>query len=275
MEGSEDKDKKKSAFKQKKGVFALDKTELEEETKEDKFYQVRSKVTLPFTLGVPHTLKTGIHFRFRDRFRNKNKTEIKADGKQKDKTSPKDNYRIEEDYWAAFIQDEMNLTRDLAWGLGLRMEHVWRKSAAGDGASRITRLTDWNPSTHLRYALSDRWSVHGAISRTLNRPKFDELAPFEDEKDDRFVLGNPRLQPATSINYDLGISYNTDDMTFAVNLFHKQIDGVIEEVDTGRVRDGKEIFQVENVGDGWTRGIELEQRLQMGFLHSYLEGLTF
>ncbi|NOR72083.1 MAG: TonB-dependent receptor [Methylomarinum sp.] len=274
IKGSEDKDKKKTAFKQKNGIFELDKTEVEDETKEDMFYQVRSKVTVPFTLGVPHTLKTGFHFRFRDRFRNKDKIEIKADGKQTDKTTPKDNYKIEENYWAGFIQDELNITQDLAWGLGLRVEHVRQKAASGDGVSQITQFTDFNPSTHLRYSLSSQWTVHGAVSRSLNRPKFDELAPFENEKNDRFVLGNPDLQPAASINYDVGISYNIDNLMLAVNLFHKDIKDVIEEVDSGEDRDGKDIFRVENVGDGWTRGIELEQRVQLDFLHSSLEGLT-
>lgn len=38
---------------------------------------------------------------------------------------------------------------------------------------------------------------------------------------------------------------------------------MIEEVDTGMDVDGKDLFQVTNVGDGWVRGVELEQRVSL------------
>ena len=90
----------------------------------------------------------------------------------------------------------------------------------------------------------------------------------------KIVAGNPDLDPAHSWNFDVGGEYATRDVFLGVNLFHKEISGVIEEVDTGIKKGGKSVFQVENVGDGWTRGIDLEQRLTFGFTGiGALEGL--
>ncbi len=107
-------------------------------------------------------------------------------------------------------------------------------------------------------------SFHSAISRAVNRPKFDELAPFEDEKGDKFVIGNPDLDPAISWNIDMGTEYTTDNLFLGVNLFYKNMRDIIEEVNTGVVKNGKDVFKVENVGNGWTRGLELEQRIGLG-----------
>lgn len=96
-----------------------------------------------------------------------------------------------------------------------------------------------------------------------------------DEKGDRFVEGNPDLDPARSWNFDIGVEFATPELFLAINLFRKDIDGVIEEVDTGVDRSGKDVFLVDNVGDGYLQGIELEQRTQLGeLIHPSLTGLS-
>lgn len=183
MTTEEDKDKSKRILKGKAGVFTLDKTEFEKEDKEDEFWQLRSKLTVPIETGLPQTLKTGFHLRFRERFRSKSKVEVGAkDGKTTDKTEPKDNYRLEEDYYAGFVQDEFFLTPSLSWGTGVRAEYVELESVSGAGVRRTATFTDINPSTHLLYQLSCHLSLNAAVSRSVNRPKYDEIAPFETEK---------------------------------------------------------------------------------------------
>ena len=103
-------------------------------------------------------------------------------------------------------------------------------------------------------------SFHGAVSIGVNRPKFDELSPFEQEEANRFKIGNPNLEPARSWNFNLGTDYVQKNMAFGINLSYKNVSGVIEEVDTGIDKNGKDVLQFENVGDGWIKGIELEQR---------------
>jgi len=275
MKTMKTKDKTKLAFKEGTAPvpsfpLVLDKTELETEDKKDRFWQIRSKLSMPFDFGLPQTLKTGFHFRFRERYRNKEKVELKTAVAPKITTGPKDNYRIEEDYWAGFIQDELMLTDVLSWGFGARLEHVVLSSASGVGPILGETFMDFNPSTHILYRFSDHVSFNGSVSRSVNRPKFDEIARFEEEKRDNFIRGNPKVEPATSINYDLGVTHATEKSLFSINLFYKEIEDVIGEVDTGLTKLGtkgplnglqKPISRVDNVGEGWTAGVELEQRV--------------
>lgn len=273
----ENQDKIKEEFEETavdSGIFALKKTAFENEEKEDRTLEADTRITLPLNLGLDQEIKAGVAVRLRDRFRDKVKIEDK-DGTLTDKTAPKDNYDLEEDYFAAFLQDELFITDRLSVMLGVRLEHVRLESSAGDGTHADNDLTDINPSLHLLYALRDDLSLHAAVSRAVNRPKFDELSPFEEEKGDRFVVGNPELDPATSWNYDIGAEYVRPDLFLSLNLFYKDVKDVIEEVDSGIDQAGKDVYRVENVGDGWTTGIELEQRIGFAWTGlTSLEGLA-
>ncbi len=270
FETDETKDKDKAAFK----AGALDKTEIEDEDKEDAFWEARSALTVPFELGLPHTVKLGAHGRLRERFRDKTKVEISPDGSTSDKTNPKDNYEIEEDYVAGFIQDELALAPRWTLLPGLRVEWVEQTARSGAGLERDETFLDVNPSAHLAWRTTDRLTLKLSGARTLNRPKFDEIAPFREERGDRFVEGNPELEPARAWNVDLSGLYHSNDLTLGLALFYKDINDVIEEAGTGEVIDGKDVFRIQNVGDGRIWGVELEQRLHFALLSPSLEGLS-
>jgi outer membrane receptor protein involved in Fe transport len=260
----EDKDKDRLGFKESAGIFAIDKTTLESENKEDQTWNVSTSVAVPFHLGLRQEVKFGGALRFRDRFRDKRVQEIDKAGKLTDVTKPKDNLRLSEDYVAAFVQDTLWLTDRFSMLPGVRLEHVSLASRTGDGTRGSKSVTDANPSLHFLYRLRDDLSLRAAVSRAVNRPKFDELSPFEQEDGKTITIGNPDLDPARSWNVDLGGEFATPHLFLGVNLFYKRISDVIEEVDTGIDKKGKDVFQVQNVGDGWTRGIEFEQRLNLG-----------
>ncbi|MCZ7627333.1 MAG: TonB-dependent receptor [Candidatus Methylomirabilis sp.] len=136
-------------------------------------------------------------------------------------------------------------------------------SRAGDDTRGSRSVTDTNPSVHLLYRFRDDLSLRAAVSRAVNRPKFDELSPFEQDDGKKITVGNPNLDPAKSWNFDAGGEFATARLFLGVNLFYKRISDVIEEVDTGIDKEGKDVFRVQNVGDGWTRGAEIEQRLDL------------
>ncbi len=271
----EDKDKDKLAFKEGASKLALDKTTLEQEDKEDKTWNLSSALTVPFELGLRQELKFGVALRLRDRFRDKFIQEINKAGQIKDVTGPKEDYSLTENYTAGFVQDEIWLTDKFSVLPGVRLEHVSLDVYASDGTTANRGITDVNPSVHLLYRATEDLSLKAAISRAVNRPKFDELSPFEDEKPNRITIGNPNLDPARAWNLDVGAEYATKHVFLGANVFQKWIVGVIEEVDTGIDKNGKDIFQVENAGDGWTRGLELEEKLNLGFLKiKPLQGFT-
>lgn len=267
---TEDKDREKPSFEETavdSGLFDLKKTDLEAEEKEDRTLSLATKMILPFHAGLQQEARFGASVRFRDRFRDKAKVERKTDGSLVDRTAPKDNYDLDEDYYALFAQNEIWLGERFSVLPGLRLEQVRLEARAGDGRSAESARTDLNPSLHLLYLLRQDLTLRAAASRAVNRPKFDELAPFEEERGDRFVRGNPDLNPAVAWKYDVGADFARPDVFLGVNLFHLDIRGVIEEVGTGTEVNGKELHTVRNAGDGWTRGLELEQRLGFGWTH--------
>ncbi|NJK29357.1 MAG: TonB-dependent receptor [Acaryochloridaceae cyanobacterium CSU_3_4] len=274
---TEEKDKVKAQFKQKAGVgaFNLEKTEFEVEDKEDKTWNLATALTIPIQSGVEQEIKIGAAVRLRDRFRDKTKVDVDTKGKITNTATPKDNYSISENYFAFFAQDKLQVTERFSITPGVRLEHVPRITRDGTGREVSNTDTDINPSLHLLWNPIDAVNLHAAVSRGVNRPKFDELAPFVDERNDRFVIGSPNLEPARSWNFDIGGDYATEHLFLGINLFHREIIGVIEEVDTGTKIGTKRVFQVENVGDGWTNGVELEQRLNLGLTKvKALEGFT-
>lgn len=257
----EEKDKTKPKFKVANGSRELDKTEVEDEEKQDDILQLDAGLKIPFFSVMPQSLETGIRVRERNRFRDKSKIEIKPDGSSQDKGEAKDNYELEERYYAAYLQNDFMATERLTVTPGVRYERVERTSESGAGDLVEKTFNDVNPHLHVRYRLTDQLTAFGALSRTINMPKFDEVSPYAQEKGDRFTLGNPALEPARSVNTDLGLRWQQDGTELVATVFHKRITDVIEEVNTGRVRDGKDVYQVENVGDGRLDGLELELRV--------------
>lgn len=276
FEATEDKDKTRIALTaNNRGIFVRDRTTLEREDKSDAVYSFKTTLTVPFKAALRHELKVGTSLRWRDRFRDKTVQEIDARDRVRDVFNAKDTYSISENYYAGFIQDEIWLSDRFSVLPGVRLEHVNLTSADSTGREGKKFTTDLNPSLHLLYRVTDSLSLRAAVSRGVNRPKFDELSPFINEQGDRFVIGNPDLDPARSLNLDVGAEYDTKHLALGVNFFYRDIKGVIEEVDTGLVRNRKRIFQIQNVGDGWTSGFELQQRLNLGFTKTRaLEGFT-
>ena len=184
-------------------------------------------------------------------------------GNSKDTSTPKDRYHLSERYAAGFAQDRLRLTDSLSLMPGLRIEHVRLESGTPATARAHRTFVDVNPSLHLLSRLADSVSVRAAVSRGLARPKFDELSSYEVESATKITIGNPDLDPTRAWSLDAGVDYATPMLTLSANGFYKDVAGVIEEVDTGLNRDTRDIYQVQNVGDGWVRGLELEGRLRM------------
>ncbi len=258
---TEDKDKLKRKFDSAM-VENPGKRETEVEAKEDKFWQGDIKLSHDWSRGFDNELKVGARVRLRERFRTKDKFDSSGAPKGGD---AKDDYRLEEDYLAAFVQNEMQLTERLSLLPGLRVERVDLTARDGAGNADDSRFTDWLPSLSANYRINEHFALHAAAARVVNRPKFDEISPFEQDNNDGTVtLGNPDLEPARANTLDFGFDYVTGPLFVGVNLFYRDIEGVIEEIDTGTLSSGNRVLRVESVGDGTLKGIELEQRVSAG-----------
>ena len=131
--------------------------------------------------------------------------------------------------------------------------------------------TDLLPALGVRWELMENHTIRTAVSRTVARPTFKELAPAiarDPESGDLFV-GYVLLEMSSVTNYDVRYEWdlgNSDLLAFS--LFAKQIENPIEQVFTG-------VFNTPRNEDAATLyGFEIELNKKLGTLLPILEGLT-
>jgi outer membrane receptor protein involved in Fe transport len=128
----------------------------------------------------------------------------------------------------------------------------------------------WAPSASFVIKTSDKTNVRLAASRTLNRPDFRELAPFEYTEfvGGRSEIGNPELEDAVIRNYDVRWErYPAVGELMAASFFFKDFDRPIETVVLPGV---SRMVTYANSDDAQNYGIELEYRRALGHVWSKL-----
>jgi outer membrane receptor for ferrienterochelin and colicin len=256
---TETKDKAKRTFNAA-GVETTNKYETELEDKLDRITFGQVDVLLPFDLGgIQHDLKTGAMLRVRDRTKEKQKTV----GGVVQALDAKEVYSIDEVVWSGYVLDDLDFGNGFSMAPGVRFEASDLDAAVADGTSGGGDVFDVLPSLPVHFQATDEWSVDAGVARLVNRPKFDMLIP----QNSNTLLGNPNMDPERAWAVDASITYQTDDLELSFGFFHRRIEDLIETVDTGTLNsDGDSVYQYQNVGDGWTNGIILSQRVSLSAL---------
>lgn len=266
QESREDKEKIKQFFK---GDGSLDKIENETEDKSDTEWQLGLKMVK--FIGDQHTIKTGIDYSNKDRTKDKFKQETK-NGTTTDKTEGKDKYNITEQRFNFYVLDEYSLNDRHLFTPGIRFEWTDTNAISNTGVSRKNNYALLNPSLHYLFMWTDPTNVRASITRTIRRPKFDEIAPFVDEKDGTLSkpdkTGNPDLLPEIATGMDVGMThyFAKHAGVIGVNVFYRSIDDKIEtRVSTNPVT-GRYEEKPGNVGEATLKGIELDASRNMAFI---------
>jgi outer membrane receptor protein involved in Fe transport len=123
--------------------------------------------------------------------------------------------------------------------------------------------TDVLPGLNLIYAIDDRHNLRFGYSRTVNRPEFRELAPFEftDVVGGRATVGNPNLQRALISNYDVRWEwFPGSSEVIAASFFYKDFTNPIERTvqATAQLRTS-----YANAAGATNLGFEIEARKQV------------
>jgi TonB-dependent receptor len=90
--------------------------------------------------------------------------------------------------------------------------------------------TEWLPMFHLRYAVDEKSNLRAAVTRTLARPNFEDLAPFQltNFEDEEIVRGNPDLDVTTSWNLDVLFERFLEPLGIvSAGVFYKKLDNII------------------------------------------------
>jgi TonB-dependent receptor len=205
-------------------------------------------------------------------------------------------YAAEENIYAAYLMGSADIDKLRILG-GVRVEYT-DYSASG---SELTEDADGNfgvspvqadnsyvdilPSLHLRYELTPQSELRAAITRSIARPTFSDIAPYVirkvDGDGDEFEAGNPDLDPYRSTNFDLMYAFypKGSSAAYSIGVFYKDIQDYVVEADVAgtnfnaRARTASEYLTAINGGDATVMGLELAVYQHFDFLPSPFDGL--
>lgn len=138
------------------------------------------------------------------------------------------------------------------------------------------------PSLLLKYNFSSNTQVKAAWTNTISRPKYFALVPYMNinGEDNEISIGNPELDPTTSMNLDLMIEHYYESVGLvSAGVFYKRIqDFIVDEVrdDYDYMNNTWDEFsQPINAGDANLFGVELSFQRQFDFLPGFLRQFGF
>ena len=180
---------------------------------------------------------------------------------------PHDTYRAGMQIYAAYAQTDFHPLPSLLLNVGLRYElgKQWVQYAI-EGQQKYQSRRDMDkhdlfPTVNLRYTINDHNNLRFALSRTVTRPSFIEMAPFlyQESYGAAQIRGNEELQ--NGYNYNLDIRYErfaeNGDM-FSLTGYYKHLDKPIERIQ--RLQGGATMHSFQNADQGMAAGIEAEAR---------------
>lgn len=179
---------------------------------------------------------------------------------------PGDLYSADDERIAGYLMVDVPVLRGLYAVVGARIE-----SYGLDLSSRGTVLADRNetdvfPAVNLIYSIGERMKLRAAFSRTLDRPEFRELAPFQftEATSLRQIFGNSDLKIADITNVDLRWDWFPEPGELvSVGAFYKKLDDPIEQV---FIATASSAYSYQNADEGRLFGVELDARKRLGFM---------
>lgn len=192
-----------------------------------------------------------------------------------DIVEPGDQYKAYDHRRAGYLMFNLPFTERVRTTVGARVEkYELSIDSRGETKSGLNQ-TDVLPALNLSVDLNESMTVRAAVSQTLDRPEFRELAPFQftEASSLRQIYGEPDLQVATIRSADLRWDwFPRFGEVISASVFYKQIDKPIEQVFIATASSG---YSYQNAKDAWVLGTELEVRRRLDILSQALNNLSF
>lgn len=202
--------------------------------------------------------------------------------------APQETYEAVQTIPAAYAQFTFNKDDVFETVVGARLEATRLKvdvaqlssgtSSTGDFLKQFGSLdfeinrVDLLPSISTRWKFNDTMTLRSAVSRSVARPTFKEIALVfsRDPESGNFFVGNPNLEMSSILNYDVRWEWapNASDL-LAVSFFAKQIDNPIEFVNLGVFNTAR------NEQSAVLYGFEIEGFKKLGDFIPLMDGFTF
>lgn len=144
------------------------------------------------------------------------------------------------------------------WGLklGMRVENTDLSTLlVNTNEVNDNRFTNFFPSAHTSYKVSENVSFQAGYSRRIYRPRLWDLNPFFNIRNNFNIRnGNPNLLPEFTDSYETGAIFIYDPISFNINVFHRFTTEKIERVIT--FVDGVRFTTPQNIGTNKATGVE-------------------
>lgn len=179
------------------------------------------------------------------------------------------NYDASEKIAAAYGQAKVQLS-NLQVILGLRIENTnqgYHLKHAIEGVKNEDnqQYTDYLPSLHFKYSPWKNNNFRASYYKSLNRPGFFEIVPYQILNEDYTERGNPELKHTIAHNVDFRYEYfPRPSEQIMAGLFYKRLQNPIEY---GIKAEGQGTFySPTNFGDADNYGMEIDL---MKYFHSF------
>ncbi len=205
----------------------------------------------------------------------------------------RDNFDVEENVWAGYIMTNQKLSDKLSMLAGIRVENT-NITATGnqieDEENVVGEITEESsytnvlPGIHFKYDLNNRTVFRLAWTNTLARPNYVDLTPVLDviNEDEEIVLGNPELDPTTSMNFDINAEHYFENVGIVSGgFFYKRIQDFVytfiseaQDDSFGTGTAGFDVFQPLNGDDATILGAEVAFQRQLDFLPGFARNFS-
>lgn len=199
-------------------------------------------------------------------------------------TTPLDSYKASSFLNAGFIMVDSKVAEKFRFIYGSRVESynqvLTTKNATGTEINNDTTVIDILPSVNMVWSITEFANLRLAYYRTVSRPEFRELAPFNlyDFITDFAVSGSPDLKRAIINNFDIRYEYYPGaGQIISGSVFYKDIRNAIEQI-SNTASQIRSIF-FANVNRAQNAGVELEYRFKLSTIfkseaNSFLDNST-
>ena len=254
---------------------------IENEIKVGAWHQFRSREFTSRNLGFSQYKPNGSSFNSQllllgpDEIFSQQNMGLLSDGqggfKLEESTKVSDSYSASSFLNAGFLMTDTKIGEKLRIVGGLRIESYNQKFNYIEFGSNLekridTTVVDFLPSINLIYSISEKIKVRGSYYRTVSRPEFRELAPFNFYNFvlDNITSGNPNLKRATIDNFDVRWEmYPGKGQIISVSGFYKIFENPIELINRTGTSGAPELY-FTNVNKVTNIGGEVEFRLNLG-----------
>lgn len=178
-------------------------------------------------------------------------------------------FKLTEKRADAYVDDTWTINDKASLEYGVRMQYVRTEAEFRHVTGNDVQF---NPSIHYRYRVSEDNILRASLARTVRRPSFEDLTPYNDVNEDNVVRGNQDLEPETAWGLDLGLEHRLAGPRgiIGLNAFYRRIKGKIElaQIGTAIGSDGDVVplLQPTNFEHATVYGLEFDSNFPLTFI---------